>query len=202
MSTFRNPVGPQPSRVYWRRRLLVGLGLLAIIVIVMLIVFQPRSGDPTASVDPSESPSPSETASDDPEDAAACDLDKVSLEPVTDATSYSADQDPLLSFAVKSTMTVPCVIPSGTDIQEYRITSGEELIWSSKHCQVDPVEAELVLMPGVPVSPAAIPWDRTRSSTETCEAERDPVIAGGASYHLSIIIGELESEETKQFLLH
>ena len=37
MSTFKHPVGPQPSKVYWRRRLLVGLGILAVIVVIVLI---------------------------------------------------------------------------------------------------------------------------------------------------------------------
>jgi hypothetical protein len=205
MSTFRNPVGPQPSTVYWRRRLVVGLVLVAVVVVVLLIVFRPASGAPQGndpSGTPSTTPTPTSTAPTDPDDAAACDLSKVTLVPVTDATSYDPGINPALTFTIKSTMTVPCVIPVGTDIQEYRVTSGEELIWSSKDCQTDPVAAETVLMPGVPQSPASIQWDRTRSSTETCETTREPVVAGGASYHLNVIVGELESAESKQFLLY
>jgi hypothetical protein len=205
MSTFRNPVGPQPSRVYWRRRLLVGLLLVALLVIILLIVFRPASGAPTGN-DSSTTPAPNVTqtsaAPTDPDEAAACDLSKVSLEPITDATSYDPGINPALTFTIKSTMTVPCVIPIGSDIQEYRITSGEEVIWSSKDCQTQPVAAETVLMPGVPQSPAAITWDRTRSSADTCEGTREPVIAGGASYHLNVIVGEVEALETKQFLLY
>ena len=34
---FRNPVGPQPPSVYWRGRLVLGLGWLAVIISVVLI---------------------------------------------------------------------------------------------------------------------------------------------------------------------
>ncbi|MWB99078.1 hypothetical protein [Agromyces seonyuensis] len=60
MSTIRNPVGPQPTKVYWRRRVMVLLGLLAVVVVVLLIVFRPGSG--SASPNPTETPEPSETA--------------------------------------------------------------------------------------------------------------------------------------------
>lgn len=201
MSTFRNPVGPQPAKVYWRRRLVVLLGLLAIVVIVVLILVQPRGGTPTSSPSGSgsgPSPSPSSSASGEVID---CDPAKVTLEPITDAASYDPGVNPQLSFGLKSTMTEPCLLAAGSDLQEFRITSGEELIWSSRDCQTDPVAAEVVLQPGVPKQSTPIPWDRTRSSTDTCDVAREPVVAGGASYHLSVVIGDIESATTKQFLL-
>ena len=169
MSTFRNPVGPQPSRVYWRRRLLVGLVLLAIIVIVILIVTKPGANpDPTSQPDTTSS-SPSGTPTSDavdPGDAVECDPAKVTVEASTDATSYEAGVNPVLSFTLKSLMTEPCSIAAGSDVQEFTITSGDELIWTSKDCQTDPVVAE------------------------------------GASYHLTVSVGELTSTNTRQFLLY
>jgi hypothetical protein len=51
MSSLKHPVGPQPSRVYWRRRLVVGLAALAIVVVILLIVFAPRGkSDATSPV--------------------------------------------------------------------------------------------------------------------------------------------------------
>ncbi|MGX5682215.1 hypothetical protein [Schumannella luteola] len=200
MSTFRNPVGPQPAKVYWRRRLVVLLVLLAIVAIVVLILVQPRGGTPTPT---GTSPSPSATA-----DAGAdgetveCDPAKVTIDPITDADSYDPGVNPQLSFTLKSTMTEPCLLAAGSDLQEFRITSGEELIWSSKDCQTDPVPAEIILQPGVPKQSAAITWDRTRSSVDTCDTAREPVVAGGASYHLEVSIGDIASATTKQFLLN
>lgn len=208
MSTFRNPVGPQPSSVYWRRRLVVGLGLLAVIVIIILIVVRPGAGDPT----PTGSQKPPSTNSADPTDGAttppatgegvACDLSKVTLEANTDAASYDPGVNPKISFTLKSLMTEPCTMAAGSDLQEFRITSGDELIWSSKDCQVDPQAAEIELKPGVPFGSSAIEWGRTRTSTEGCDVPGETVVAEGASYHLEVSVGDLTSATTKQFLLY
>lgn len=205
MSTFRNPVGPQPSRVYWRRRLIVGLGALAVILIVVLIVSQlnkPATTTPVAT-NPSNSSTPSDDPSGDPtaEAGGECDPAKITVDPITDLDSYEAGQNPMLSFTLKSTMTEPCTLSAGSDVQELRITSGEELIWSSKDCQTDPVAAIITLQPGVPKGSTPIPWDRTRSSVDTCDVPGDPVTAEGASYHLEVIVDGIESKTTKQFLL-
>ncbi len=207
MSTFRNPVGPQPSRVYWRRRLLVGLTLLAIIVIVVLIVTKPganpnpASRPDTTSSSPSGTPTPGSTNA-GAGDAVACDPAKVTVEASTDSTSYDAGVNPVLSFTLKSLMTEPCSIAAGSDVQEFRVTSGDELIWTSKDCQTDPVAATTVLAPGVPKAGPTLTWDRTRSSVDTCDSARDPVIAEGASYHLTVIVGTLTSTNDRQFLLY
>jgi hypothetical protein len=207
MSTFRNPVGPQSSRVYWRRRLVVGLGLLAVIVIIILIVVKPGSGTPTGNPKPGASNSTGASdkptaGSTNPADAVACDPAKVTVEAATDATSYDAGVNPALSFTLKSLMTTPCTLAVGSDVQEFTVTSGDERIWSSKDCQTDPAAATTVLMPGVPKAGPSVVWDRTRSSTSTCDTTRDPVIAEGASYHLTVTVGGLTSTNDRQFLLY
>ena len=204
MSTFRTPVGPQPSRVYWRRRLVVGLGLLAVILIVVLIVVKPGSGAPAPTPKPTTSgsatnPSPAST---NPADAVACDPTKVTVEGGTDSTSYDAGVNPVLTFTLKSLMTVPCSLSVGTDSQEFKVTSGDELIWDSKDCQTDSTPATVVLLPGVPKAGSSVTWDRTRSSTDTCDTARDPVTAEGASYHLTVVVGTLTSTNDRQFLLY
>lgn len=203
MSTFRTPVGPQPSRVYWRRRLVVALGLIAVVVIVILIVVKPGSGTPAPTPKASNSNSaPANPGSTNPADAVACDPKKVTIEATTDSNSYDAGVNPILSFTLKSLMTEPCSIGAGSDLQEYKVTSGDELIWTSKDCQTDPVAATTVLMPGVPKAGPPVTWDRTRSSTDTCTTTREQVIAGGASYHLTVTLGDLASTNDRQFLLY
>ena len=202
MSTFRNPVGPQPAKVYWRRRLVVGLGLLAVIVIIILIVARPGSGTPTSS--PSTTPSSTSTSTSTSAATSApgapCDPAKVTVEATTDSNNYAAGVNPLLSFSLKSLMTEPCTFSAGSDVQEFRITSGDELIWSSKDCQTAEEPATTVLTPGVPKGGPLLPWDRTRS--DTCEGERTQVTAGGASYHLEVIVDGIESANDTQFLLN
>lgn len=207
MSTFRTPVGPQPSRVYWRRRLVVALGLVAVVIIIILIVVKPGSGAPGTTHKPGSTTSsaasgnPTDGSTNDP-NAVECDPAKVTVEGTTDATSYGAGVNPVLSFTLKSLMTTPCTIAAGSDVQEYKVTSGDELIWTSKDCQTDPVAATTTLMPGVPKAGPPVTWDRTRSSTDTCDTARDPVIAEGASYHLTVVVGALTSTNDRQFLLN
>lgn len=204
MSTIRNPVGPQSARVYWRRRLVVGIVFLLVVVVIVLIVARCASGSGGAPVSTSTTPKPlaTSTSGAGTGDAEACDPAKVTVEAVTDAAGYDPGVTPQLSLVVKSTETQPCTLEVGTDVQEFTITSGDEVIWKSSDCQVDPAPRTQLLQPGVPVSSAALPWDRTRSSPDTCDAQREQVTGGGASYHLEVSVGDLTSGSTKQFLLY
>jgi len=200
MSTFRNPVGPQPPQVYWRRRLLLGLGLVAVIIVVILIIVRPGSGTP-ADPKASSSAEPKETAAAEA-DGSPCLPANLVLTAVTDKESYAPGEQPQIGLSLKNTGSQSCSINMGSTVQELIILSGSEKYWDSKDCQSAPVDAEIVIEAGETKSTPTIPWDRTRSSTSTCDAQRTPVTAGGASYHLSVKLGELTSEKTKQFLLN
>ena len=206
MSTFRNPVGPQPPKVYWRRRLIVGLGALAVVVIVILIVVGPgaakpvaHTSSPTASV--SASPGPSATAAARAA-GATCVPTKLTLVAVTDKTVYAAGEQPQISMTITNTGSADCTMNLGSTQQELIITSGSEQIWDSKDCQTAPVDTTATLKPNVAVTTPPIPWDRTRSSKTTCDKTRPPVRAGGASYHLGAKMGTLKSKTTVQFIMN
>ncbi|PRY67446.1 hypothetical protein B0I08_10652 [Glaciihabitans tibetensis] len=219
MSTFKNPVGPQPSTVYWRRRLIVGLGALVVILVIVLIIVRPGAG--ASDTDPNPTGDDAAVSTDDQadgsdgaegtDDAAAappaaadgvCAAENITVEAKTDATTYAPGVSPMISLSVTNSGDTACLMNVGSDVQEYRITSGEELIWSSKDCQSDPVALQQELQPGVPVDSTPFPWDRTRSDAAACDAERTPVTGEGASYHLSAIINGVTSEDTKQFVLN
>jgi hypothetical protein len=203
MSTFRTPVGPQPPKVYWRRRLILGLGALAVIVIIILIIVRPGSGSPAPSPktgsSTTESPSPSATT---PTAGGACLPANIKLTAVTDKTTYASTEQPKISMSITNSGSADCTINLGSTQQELIVTSGSETIWDSKDCQTAPVDTPVVLKPGVAVTTPAIAWDRTRSSKTTCDASRPPVTAGGASYHLGVKVGALSSKVTVQFLLN
>src|SRR4051812_30747692 len=99
MSTFRNPVGPQPSSVYWRRRLVVGGGLLLVLIIILLIVFAPKGDPKETAAKPTPTPSSSSSSLENLEPT-ACNPDSISLEAVTDATEYPAGQQPQISMKI------------------------------------------------------------------------------------------------------
>jgi hypothetical protein len=217
MSSLKHPVGPQSNRVYWRRRLVVGLALLAIIVVVLLIVFAPRGkSDASAPVathtattstpkattkpttNPTSVPTTKATAS-----GKACSPSVIDIEALTDANSYSSGSLPQLSFSVTNTGAKPCVFDAGTAKQVFTITSGNEVYWKSTDCQTGPVDTVILLEPGKTLTSDPIAWDRTRSDPSTCaNKERPPVPAAGASYHLKVQVDGVTSKSTKQFLLN
>lgn len=203
MSTIKNPVGPQPPSVYWRRRLLLLLLVVVVVVVVVLIIVRPGSGTPkptpSGSTSTSHTPSSSATSG---SSAAACDPSVITLTPITDAASYAAGVQPLLSMSITNSGASACTFDVGTDAQVYLITSGSDQIWSSKDCQTAPAANKQVLEPGKALSTTPFPWDRTRSSTTTCTGTRPQVTASGASYHLTVQVGGAKSAAGgKQFVL-
>lgn len=197
MSTIRNPVGPQPSKVYWRRRLAVLIGLVVIIVIVILIVARPGSGKPSGIT--THTPAPT-TASSVP----ACKPSNIQVIAVTDANSYAAGVDPMLSLTITNTGASACSFKDGSDVQKYVITSGTDTIWSSTDCQTGAVSHTSVLEPSKSISSTPFAWNRTRSDKSDCTATNAPeVTAGGASYHLTVSVDGIVSSaaNSPQFVL-
>jgi hypothetical protein len=211
MSTSRSPVGPLPAKVYWRRRLVVGLGLLAVLVAIALIVIRPGQGaatppsDPPATSPAAESVEPEDDAEEQqPADSdgtpAPCTAGSVQVEAVMDEDDYAQDQLPQLSLTLTNIGSTSCLVQAGTDVQEYRITSGSDLIWSSRDCQEEQQPAEVVLKPGKAVSTPPFEWSRERSDPTTCDGERADAVGGGATYVLQVFVGDFESD-TNRFVL-
>jgi hypothetical protein len=210
MSSIRNPVGPQPPQVYWRRRLLLLLGVVAVVVVIILIIVRPGAGSPSAAE--SKSPGPSQSApAPDPSftggatggAAAACDPSVITLTPITDATSYAANAQPQLSMSITNSGAKACTLDVGTKAQVYAITSGVDPIWTSTDCQTNPTSDVRTLEPGKTLTTTPFAWDRTRSSKDTCNsANKTAAVGGGASYHLQVKVGTISSKSTKQFILN
>jgi hypothetical protein len=200
MSTVRNPVGPQPPSVYWRRRLLVLLGLIAVIVIIVLIVARP-GGENTGTA----TPTPTTSASNTPEpgeEGEACNPAVIELEPITDSASYAAGVQPQISMSITNTGSVSCTLDVGTSEQVYFIVSGSDPIWNSRDCQQGGTPLEMELEPNEPLTTTPFAWDRTRSAPDTCATSRPEVIAGGATYRLSVALGDIESASDTPFILN
>ncbi|HSP52770.1 MAG TPA: hypothetical protein VLO00_07740 [Cryobacterium sp.] len=209
MSTIKHPVGPQSSKVYWRRRLVVGLGLLILLVLLLLVVsfiVRPAAGTgepgstPTAEA---SSAAAKDSASVPAAEPLKCDPASVQVEATTDKVSYEPGAQPMLSLSVTNIGDAPCVLNAGTATQVFTVASGPDVYWTSIDCQQEAADADVTLQPGEPVSSAApIAWDRTRSSPETCDdATREAAPAGGAAYNLSVTVDGVESANPKQFFL-
>jgi hypothetical protein len=214
MSTIRNPVGPQPPNVYWRRRLVLLIAAVAVVVVILLIVFAPK-GDGKAAPSPSAThtktavnPDPNFTSSNGATagaggNAAACDPSVVTITAITDAASYASGTQPQLSMSITNAGAKACSLDVGTKAQDYIITSGADPIWNSADCQQDAAANVQTLQPGKTLTTQPFAWNRTRSSKDTCSAANPPqVTAGGASYHLQVKLGTVTSKATKQFILN
>lgn len=200
--------GRLPASVYRRRRIAVGIAALAVIVVVVLLIWGVASGagsgsDPNDDKSPSssDSPNPTDTETGAADGSTPCDPAVIVLAAVTDKTEYQAGENPMISMTITNSGTSACTYNVGTDAQLYSIVSGEDPIWNSRDCQADPAPLEQVLQPGVAVPTSPFPWDRTRSSADTCASDRPQVTAGGATYRLSVELGEAKSAEDTPFLL-
>ncbi|RQP11741.1 MAG: hypothetical protein EAS51_04910 [Microbacteriaceae bacterium] len=199
--------GRLPASVYRRRRLVVGLGALAVIVVIVLLIVRPGAasdGEPKGGGDSASSSTPSAPATDEPsgDPRAACDPSVITVTPVTDKDSYAAGEIPMISMTIKNSGAVPCTFPVGTDVQYYEIVSGPDPIWNSRDCQTDSAPMETVLEPGVPLTTTPFGWSRVRSGPGNCGDDRPQVTAGGATYRLSVSLGEAKSASDKPFLLY
>lgn len=215
MSTFKHPAGRPSATVYRRRRLLVGLALVAVIVAIVLIVVKPGSSNAEQKKPGAQAPATStsapatsadkqaKTTKATPTPGARCTGATVTVEAITDATRYAADEQPQLSLRVTNTGPVACTLNAGTSKQVFTISSGSDVYWRSTDCQVDAGDAIVTLKPGKPISSATpISWERVRSAPDTCDDDERPnAPAGGASYNLSVSIGGLTSTAPKQFIL-
>lgn len=152
----------------------------------------PAPTAPAASVAPS------------PEALPVCAPPEVTVEAVTDQTTYAADQNPQLSIRLRNESASDCSINVGTAAQSFTITSGDDVWWRSTDCQTEPSDMIVTLAAGQEVTSAApLTWDRTRSAVATCEdPNRQRAAGGGASYHLAVEIGGIRSAGTAQFLLY
>lgn len=214
MSGFTDPSGPLPSRVYRRRRLVVLLIVAAVVAVIVLIFVRPPADAAAPVVAPSgsaQSPAAGDGATVAPGAASgpvACTPGQVVVTAVTDADSYDAGVEPQLSWSLVNSGSAACIINVGTAQQVFTVTSGEETIWTSTDCQSDAQDMELTLQPAssgaAATTSSSFGWERVRSSPDTCtdEATREPVAAGGASYHLEVSVGGFTSADTKQFLLN
>ncbi|MFC4222576.1 hypothetical protein [Lysinibacter cavernae] len=198
MSTIKNPVGPESRRVYARRRLVVLLGLVAVIAVIVLIIVRPGAGD----AKPVAAPTPDASAGVETPAVEPCAPGAVVVLPVVDKTSYQEGENPQLSMTISNSGTTPCTVNAGTSQMVLTVMSGDEVYWTSTDCQTAAQDTEVTFEPSDPKKTAPISWDRTRSAPDTCDLpDRESVPAGGATYRLTVSLGGVETKTPSPFML-
>lgn len=220
MSTIKSPVGRKPPQVYWRRRAIALLALVAVVVAIVLVIVRPGSGDATGNAAPvgtasstgaadaatAASPAPGDVNAPAGPAAdgglSACGQADIVVTPHTDTARYPAGSLPQLSFSLTNRGAGACTLDVGTATQSYTITSGSETYWVSTDCQTGASNTPTVINAGATLSSTPISWDRTRSAKDTCSSpNRASVPAQGASYHLAVAVGGFASADSTQFIL-
>ena len=107
-----------------------------------------------------------------------------------------------VAVSITNTGAVACTLDVGTAEQVYSIVSGSAPILNSRDCQQGGEAFEQLLEPNTPLTTQPFPWDRTRSAPDTCDTGRPEVIAGGATYRLSVTLGDIESADDTPFILN
>ncbi|MFT4260259.1 hypothetical protein [Microbacterium sp.] len=224
---------PRRSAAVYRRRRIVFFGALVLVLAavgigVWLLIARPwvGAGAPTPASAASDAPTSQTPASDatgagegadaateEPDAAptdeetpgiAACVAADVKVEAVTDADSYEPGALPQMSIRLTNVGTSDCTIDVGSSTQVFTVSSGDDVWWRSTDCQQNPSSMIATLAAGATVeSKTPVPWDRTRSSVDTCDSEnRQRAPGGGASYHVDVQIGGFPAVGAKQILLY
>ncbi|WP_433931020.1 hypothetical protein [Curtobacterium flaccumfaciens] len=221
----------KPVVYWRRRALVLGALLVVVLVVVLIVVGRgsgATSAAPSASASAgagsgagassagsagsgsgssrSAAPKPSASASASASkpaaaDGSTCTKDQIVLTPVLDKSAYGPTEDPKIAMSIKNSGANSCHLDLGSAQQVLTISSGQEQYWSSKDCQTGGTNQDVTIKSGQTLTTPAIAWDRTRSSTSTCDSSRPAVTAGGASYHLQVAVGNLESKSSVQFIL-
>lgn len=157
------------------------------------------SGTPTPRVTSSADGDSDEPADDEPE-VLPCTTADVTVSAVVDRSSYGTGELPQLSIRLVNDTDLPCLINVGTAAQTFEITSGSDTWWRSTDCQSEPSDQVVQLDAGQTVTSATpIVWDRTRSSVDTCDGDRQKALPGW--YNLSVSIGGFGSVEPASFTI-
>lgn len=191
MSWILEPRGPLPANVYHVRRLITVAVLAGVLVglggIAGALFGGANSANPAAT--------PGSTSSAIPE----CDPAAVSITAVTDHASYGEGEKPKFSMTITNNSDTVCTVQAGTDKQKYVVKSGSDTIWDSTACPYETVPFVQEFQAKESITTNPLEWGVARS--DNCE-NGTPAVGGGASYQLTVHLGDIVSAETAQFLLY
>lgn len=144
MGSLLQPVGTQPTWVYWARRAVVLVVAVALVAGVWYLFLRPSDRPVTAvpptptltvSTKPTETPSetPSQTPSPTPTGPAACDQTNTALALAGYQKVKQGGKQPF-KVSLTNTGSQNCVLDVKPASFELTVTSGTDRIWSTAHC--------------------------------------------------------------------
>ena len=109
---------------------------------------------------------------------------------------FNPTELPHMWYTITNNSGVDCKFNVGSAVTFFEVTSGNELIWTSRDCDRSSDTNEIgVLKAGATLASPPMPWEKVRSSDTGCGAGQTAVITGGASYFLSVEVNGVLSKE-------
>ncbi len=215
LSPVLHPVGPNPPRTYWVRRLLVLAVVVAIVVVAVQLIRGGNAPDPgqtqtatlpTTSASPSLTASATATASTQP--SASTPIASAETNPApatpqcaptdlgvtvgTDGSSYGADGDPTFTLTVTNNGAQACETNVGQNALEVKVGTGDAAVWSSDVCYPGGDSDVRTLESGA-VYTTSVVWRRV-AAADGCPDE--PRVEPG-TYHVQGRAGDVVSERVE-----
>ena len=199
MSSLLNPVGPEPASVYWRRRIVVILGVLVVLALLWWLISPGGSAQPAASsTSPTPlptltaaSPSASSSASGSPAVSGAACLDTdIAVTVTTAQQTYSVGGPVEFVMKISNTGTAACVRDVGPAANTFTVTSGGFDVWSSDACTGTGESQEEEIPVGEAFAVKGT-WDGTVTANG-CGASATPAEAG--AYQVEATNGAVTSD--------
>jgi hypothetical protein len=185
------PVGPLPAAVYWRRRAVALLAVVALVAVLGWLLGRVGGGDGDVLAGPAPTPSASQAAPSTPAatpaPVAACGDDVLEVEATAQAANAPVGAGTRLQLTVRNTGAVPCTRALGQGAVELVVTSGDDRVWSSDDCAPGGDEGVVELAPGQ-VQTARATWSGTRSAAG---CPPDQPVAQPGTYRVTARVGEL-----------
>jgi hypothetical protein len=184
---LRHPRGPLPPAVYWLRRALVGLVVVAVVVGAVVLArphhqaparlaSAPRStpASVTATIPTSVAAAPTPASTPTPVPPAACGA-SLQLALTSSSATYPAGTAPTFTATLKNPgstcrlgTTLAIVVESGTD-----------RVWSSVDCPAGTPTASTALLTAGATTSASRTWQRTRTAPRCTTVDGDKTAAVG-----------------------
>lgn len=163
-----HPIGPEPTSVYWVRRVALVLIVLTLVVALIWIARGVFGGNTAGEATPTDANTGS--AEVDAEivvaeeevvvitDPVDCLDTAISVEATSDSGAYIVGSKPVLTLTIENTGSVACLRDVGPKANEIEVESGGYHVWSSDDCSNNKKVRVATLKPGDRVQ-STISWN-------------------------------------------
>ncbi len=184
-------------------KLILGLGAVAFLLGGGSIVAQlVNSGGEQAADHAKQSLAGNDPQKIEPEKLPECAPEQLRILPIISSDSYGPGETPQFTLSVTNSSDKACYRNLGTSQLVFKVESAGVGVWDSRDCQRSPDDRKIILEPSKTLKTEPLEWNRTYSSPESCDGEREEVIADGAAYNLLVAVGDVPGESYEQFLLY